>query len=207
MKSIKLERPMYYNNEFSLRFELGPPEVELWIDRDREIINEEYFRIASQRAFTIFKSAFMPTDEIEICYQIFSDGRKKIRKGDYFFKLMKNLMCKQIKFSDHRDIYSDNLERKRFCWKRVTMSNLCASELDVDKIIKTLVNSDFGVRGQNLSGELYIINCTKGLVLNIYDDRGMDIVSENKESLIPIYHAQNQWLLGYDKEHMNSVFS
>ena len=84
MKSIQLERPMYYKNEFSLRFELGPPEVELWTDRDREIINEEYFRIASQRAFSIFKSAFLPTDEIKICYQIFSDGRQKIKKGNYY---------------------------------------------------------------------------------------------------------------------------
>ena len=207
MKSIQLERPMYYKNEFSLRFELGPPEVELWTDRDREIINEEYFRIASQRAFSIFKSAFLPTDEIKICYQIFSDGRQKIKKGNYLFKLMKNLTSKKVKFTDHRDIYSDVLDRKSYCWKRVTLSNMCSSELDIEKIIETLVNTDFGIRGHNLKGELYILNCTKGLVFNIYDDRGMDIVSEKKEALTSIYHEHNKWLLGYDKEHMDSMFS
>lgn len=207
MESIKLERPMYYKNEFSLRFELGPPEIGLWIDRDREIINEEYFRVAFQRALSIFQSAFLPDDEIKICYQIYSDGRKKIRKGDYFFKLVKNVMCKQVAFTDHREIYSDDLERKSYHWKRVTISNLLASELDSKIIIETLINTDFGIRGRNLRGELYIVNCTKGLVFNIYDDRGLDIVSENKDTLTPIYHEQNSLLLGYNKEYMDSVFS
>ena len=45
MESIKLEKPVYYNNEFALRFELGPPDVDLWIDREQEVINEKYFNI------------------------------------------------------------------------------------------------------------------------------------------------------------------
>lgn len=198
---------MYYKNKFSLRFELGSPEIGLWIDRDREIINEDYFRVAFQRALGIFQSAFQPDDEIKLCYQIYSDGRKKIKKGDYFFKLVKNVMCRQIMFTKHRDIYSDDLNHKSYHWKRVTISGLFASELDSKRIIETLINTDFGVRGHNLRGELYIVNCTKGLVFNIYDDRGLDIVADNKESLIPIYHEQNSLLLGYDKERMDSVFS
>jgi hypothetical protein len=207
MVSIKLEKPLYYNNEFALRFELGPPDVGLWINRDKQIINEEYFRIAFQRALSIFNSAFMASDEIKICYQMFSDGRQKIRKGDYFFELMNNLMSKKIEFSEHRDIYSEDLERKRYCWKRVTISNLTTSELDVENTIEALINTDFGVRGTNLRGELYIINCTKGLVFHIYDDRGMDIASESKSTLVPIYHEQQKLLLSYDKKNMDSLFS
>lgn len=207
MESIKLEKPLYYNNDFSLRFELGPPDVDLWIDKEQEIINEKYFQIAFERALTIFNSAFISSDEIKICYQMFSDGRQKIRKGDYFFKLMKNLMDKKIKFSEHREIYREDLERKQYCWKRVTISNLSVSELDVEKTIEILVNADFGIRGENLRGELYIINCTKGLVFHIYDDRGLDICSKSKDALVSIYHEQNELLLGYDKEYMNSLFS
>ncbi|KXO13099.1 hypothetical protein AKG98_3315 [Moritella sp. JT01] len=207
MESIKLEKPVYYNNEFALRFELGPPDVDLWIDREQEVINEKYFNIASERAISIFNSAFISSDEIKICYQIFSDGRKKIKKGDYFFKIFNDLMGKQIEFTEHRDIYSEALERKAYCLKRVTISGLFTSELDVKKMIETLINSDFGIRGPNLRGELYIVNCTKGLVFHIYDDRGMDIASKSKDSLEPIYHEQNKLLLGYDKKHMDSLFS
>ncbi len=71
MKSINLESPLFYNNHFALRFELGPANIELWADEKREIINKEYFDIANSRALSIFKSAFQPSDEIKLSYQLF----------------------------------------------------------------------------------------------------------------------------------------
>ena len=85
MMNIQLEKPVFYRNEFALRFELGPDGVDIWLDDDRTNYNEQYFEIAMSRALDIYEEAFKPSDKIKVCYQIFSDGRKKIRKSDYFF--------------------------------------------------------------------------------------------------------------------------
>lgn len=207
MLSTKLEKPLFYKNKFALRFELGPTDISLWADSKRENINEEYFRVASNRAASIFRSAFSQNDEINVCYQIFSDGRQKIRKSDYFFKLFSKLSGKPMVFSEHRDIYRDDLEYKRYCIKRVTISDTYTHDLDEDEIIFTLINSDFGYRGPSLLGQLFLINCTKGLVFHIYDDRGLDLAADNKQPLESIYHEQNSLLLDYDRDYMDSLFA
>ncbi len=56
-------------------------------------------------------------------------------------------------------------------------------------------------------GECFIINKTKSIILNLYDDRGMDVISSNREALIPLYQSHNEWLLNYDRERMDLVFS
>ncbi|MFD2178053.1 DUF3885 domain-containing protein [Veronia pacifica] len=207
MLSMKLEKPLFYKNKFALRFELGPTDISVWADSKRENINEEYFRVASNRAASIYRSAFSQNDEIKVCYQILSDGRQKIKKSDYFFKLFCKLSGKPIVFSEHRDIYRDDLEYKRYCIKRVTISDVYTQDLNEDEVILALINSDFGCRGPSLHGQLFLINCTKGLTLHIYDDRGMDIVADSKKPLESIYHEQNSSLLDYDRDYMDRLFA
>ncbi|MGF1868233.1 DUF3885 domain-containing protein [Enterovibrio norvegicus] len=207
MLSTKLEKPLFYKNKFALRFELGPADISSWTDSKREAINEDYFRIAANRATSIYRSAFSQNDEMKICYQIFSDGRQKIRKSDYFFKLFGKLSGKPMAFSDHRDIYRDDLEYKRYCIKRVTISDVYTQDIDEGKVISTLINSDFGCRGPSLHGQLFFVNSTRGLVFHIYDDRGMDIASDSKQALESIYHEQNSLLLDYDRDYMDSLFA
>ncbi|WP_233353510.1 DUF3885 domain-containing protein [Photobacterium chitinilyticum] len=207
MNSIKLEKPMYYKNDFALRFELGPAELGVWANREEGVLNDNYFKIAQERALSIFHSAFSPSDDISIYYQIFSDGRKKIRKGNYFLKQLKSVTAKKVEFSDHRDIYREDLDYKSHCWKRVSISNITINDLNVVSILEPSINTDFGGRSPSVSGECYIKNHTQGLVFHIYDDRGMDLVANEKEALQGIYCAHYNWLLKYDLEHMDSVFS
>tara|TARA_Y100001960_G_C14513805_1_gene747816 strand:- start:164 stop:787 length:624 start_codon:yes stop_codon:yes gene_type:complete len=206
MMNIQLEKPVFYRNEFALRFELGPDDVDIWLDYDRTNYNEQYFEIAMSRALSIYEEAFKPSDKIKVCYQIFSDGRKKIRKSDYFFKLFKPLCGKAIEFSEHRDIYTEDLEFKRHCWKRVTISGVDVSELNIKPIIQACIDGDFGDRSPTLAGQLFIINCDKELVYHLYDDRGLDVAASSQWALEDLYQNQNQLLLDYDKQYMDSLF-
>lgn len=54
--------------------------------------------------------------------------------------------------------------------------------------------------------EIFIVDFDKGIVLHIYDDRGMDVVSIRRESLIPHYNQFSRWLLDYDREQMDQIF-
>jgi hypothetical protein len=204
---IKLERPLFYNNPFGLRFEIGPAAIGVWANREKRQLNEKYFNAALERAQSIFNTAFTPSDDISIVYQIFADGRRKIKKKCYILRQINTESTKELSFSEHRELYSENLNYKCEFWHRATASGLTAKDANIKKILLALINTDFGSRHPSTGGECYFINHTKGLVLNLYDDRGMDIVALKKETLRPLYRTHNKWLLNYDREHIDQVFS
>jgi len=206
LSSFKLEKPLFYSCDIGIRFEIGPESISLWKDSDRKNINSEYFEEALARALSIFNTVFDENDNLSIAYQIHSDGRRKIRKGNYLFKQIDDLKSKKIEISDHRDIYMDTIDFKRECWRRVTISNLTASDVKVGNILEAMINTDFGIRKPSLPGECFFINHDKGIILNLYDDRGMDVIASNKKALDTIYKKHNSWILDYDREKIDAVF-
>ena len=41
----------------------------------------------------------------------------------------------------------------------------------------------------------------------MYDDRGLDVIARQPEVLVPLYRTFNQWILDYDRERIDQVFS
>ncbi|MCF6443061.1 DUF3885 domain-containing protein [Pseudoalteromonas luteoviolacea] len=203
---IKLERPLFYKSPFGLRFEIGPSDLEIWNDESKSL-NSEYFSVALERAMSIFHAVFEASDDIAITYQIFSDGRRKIKKRSFIFKQLNSLDNAKIELSDHREIYSEDLDYKSECWKRATISGIKTTEIDTEQLFKAIINTDFSSLQPKLNGECYLINRTKQLVLNLYDDRGMDVVSNRKEPLDSLYRSHNHLILDYDRESIDKVFS
>lgn len=206
VSDIKLERPLFYKCEYGLRFEIGPSDVEIW-NEDNKTLNNKYFSLALKRAISIFRASFELSDEIEIAYQIGSDGRKKIKKSSFIFDQLKSIEKANFVFSEHRDIYEENREFKSECIKRVSFSNITVADIDVEQLLTAAINTDFHTRFPYFKGECYIINKSKQIVLNLYDDRGMDVVSTSKAHLQELYESHNHMILDYDREKIESVFS
>ncbi|WP_024330163.1 DUF3885 domain-containing protein [Simiduia agarivorans] len=204
--SMKFERPIFYNNPIGLRFEIGPEDISLWKSYENRVLNDNYFNEALARAVRVFDFAFDANDSISVIYQIYSDGRRKIRKGNFLFKQIIDVKSRLIAYSDHRDIYTDTLDFKSYCWKRVRVSGMKTKDLDKRNLLEALINTDFSSRGPSLRGECFFINHSKDLVLNLYDDRGMDVVAKDKEVLIPLYERCSDIILDYDRERIDSVF-
>jgi hypothetical protein len=204
---IKFEKPLFYNSSIGLRFEIGPTDIDVWANYDKYQLNETYFNLALDRAINIFETVFEKNDNISIVYQIFSDGRRKIKKGSFIFKQIKELNTRNITFSDHRDIYSEDLNFKCECWRRVTISGIKVHDVNYKNILNSLVNADFGIRQPSMKGECFFINHDKRIVLNLYDDRGMDVIAIQKQALENLYQKHNEWILGYDKEQIDKMFS
>lgn len=203
---MKFERPLFYNSPIGLRFEIGPEEISLWKNYEHKLINESYFDEALARAVRIFDLVVDSNDSISIIYQIYSDGRRKIRKGNFLFKKIADVKNRVIEYSDHRDIYTDTLDFKSYCWRRVCISGIKTKDIDARNLLQAMINTDFSVRGPSLRGECFFINHDKDVVLNLYDDRGMDVVAEEKDVLIPLYEKCNDIILDYDRERIDSVF-
>jgi hypothetical protein len=203
--AIKLEQPLFYNSEYALRFEIGPDEEDIWND-EQISFNERYFNVALERSLSIFHNTFDANDEVTVVYQVFSDGRRKIRKRNFLFRQISDIQSKSIIFSQHKDIYCDDLDYEREHWHRATIGGLRKNDINIEAIFKSQINTDFGSRGSYLKGECYILNVTKSIVLNLYDDRGMDVVSTSKSNLAKLYKEQNSVLLDYDRARMDIVF-
>lgn len=203
---IKLEKPLFYKNDIGLRFEIGPADIDVWADFQRSKLNQEYFDVALERALTIFNSAFSDSDNFSISYQIFSDGRKRLRKNNDFLRLFPDVSKLNISFTSHRDVYSEDLEFKRHCMKRVTVLNVTKSQVPISKILAAMINIDFSKRSPSIMGECFFINHTTGVVCHLYDDRGMDVVANSKEPLVKVYKDNNGLILGHDREYIESVF-
>lgn len=205
---IKLERPLFYKNTLALRFEIGSPDIRIWTDPQRKCYNETYFSNALARALTIFESAFSPDDDMSVVYQIFSDGRRKIKKQSFIYQQIKKKPNKTIKLTDHRELYADQLSYKQECWRRSTISGLKTADLKVENLLSAILNTDFGKdRNPRLRGECYFVNHSKNLVLFMYDDRGMDIVAAERSALVPIYNEHQQWILDYDRPQIERIFA
>ena len=52
----------------------------------------------------------------------------------------------------------------------------------------------------------FLADFTQGLLLHVYDDRGMDVTSLEAAALLSIYEAFDPWLLDYDRDRMKSAF-
>ncbi|MGK0268344.1 MAG: hypothetical protein ACI8Y3_000961, partial [Paraglaciecola sp.] len=49
--------------------------------------------------------------------------------------------------------------------------------MNIENIIEAMINIDFSIRKPSLIGECFIINHDKGIILSVYDERGMDVIA------------------------------
>jgi hypothetical protein len=52
----------------------------------------------------------------------------------------------------------------------------------------------------------YLLDLERGVLLHVYDDRGMDLVSLDRRPLLPLYRSRGDWLLDYDRPRMAEAF-
>lgn len=48
---------------------------------------------------------------------------------------------------------------------------------------------------------------SESIPYHLYNDRGLDVLDGTRELLFPLYHRFHSWILDYDRERINRVFS
>ncbi|WP_185602288.1 DUF3885 domain-containing protein, partial [Paenibacillus sp. 598K] len=71
------------------------------------------------------------------------------------------------------------------------------SEVDIEELLGLM--GLFLPNRLCLDARVYIIEPQSRIVYHIYDDRGMDLVSPDREALRPLYHQFSDWILDYDR--------
>lgn len=114
---LELAKPLFYNAEIGIRFEIGSP--------DPSVSDEEYQEQVNHRALTLFKDVHQDDDEILIAlnYSLKKVPKpKKIKAFDHALKnqkVIRSLSCKNLQNFDDE---VDGWEFYRFVHSRLTMS-------------------------------------------------------------------------------------
>ncbi len=199
-KELKLAKPLFYSPNFGLRFDLQVGETD----------TEEYFQEVIKRASIIFQTAFDNSDNMFLVFMDYKYRRRKIRFSNFTFKQIYNLKKTEISYSkEFRLYYPDD----KFDIRNIAIIKLIASRINHKNILTAIGNSDFGSRQPKLdnndflsSKEIYFVNIDKKLIFHMYDDRGLDIIGTDLETIKPIYMKHKQWILDYDKEKIEKQF-
>jgi hypothetical protein len=85
-------------------------------------------------------------------------------------------------------------------------AQLPARSFRYGSILEGIANADHA-QTPSVSGCVYFLNPATGMIVHMYDDRGLDIIATSSEALIPIYQTFNHWVLDFDRERIvNTLF-
>ena len=52
----------------------------------------------------------------------------------------------------------------------------------------------------------FLADLERGILMHVYDDRGMDVTALDRQPLLPVYRDREEWLLAYDRSRMDEAF-
>ncbi|GFZ29986.1 hypothetical protein CSC2_05120 [Clostridium zeae] len=197
--NIPLESPLFYNSSVGLRFELGMP--------NRGVEHASYFTNILLRSIMIFREIFDTDEQMLITIKRFRciEPYKCSNQGEEVFpKYMKDKeLIKQVSSIELKKHYEENGDLSGITYQHILLCNI--KSIDYIGILKAKAHQDFAIEPY-ISDEVFFINLHKHIIFYMYDDRGMDLISESKGALLPIYEKYNSWILAYDKERIDNIF-
>lgn len=196
---VPLEAPLFYNAAVGIRFELGVP--------CRGINNREYFTNVWLRAGMIFQQVFEQDEDMMVVVKAYRGIEPYIciNQGEEVFpKYIKNRkLIGQVSCGEAEKHFEDNGELSGFSRQQTLFCK--RNDIDYRGILRAKAHQDFAV-DPFISDAVFFINPQRHIIFYMYDDRGMDLVAEHKESLVPIYTKFNDWILDYDREQIDGIF-
>lgn len=220
-KGLRLRKPLFYSWDFGLRFDLQTGET---FNSSRQILDgegniiphvgdtdtDEYFQEVTKRASTIFQTAFDNSDNVFLVYMDYKHRRRKIKFSNFTFKQIDNLKNTEVSFSKEKRLYEPN---DKFDIRNIAIIKLTTDRINHKNILTAIGHTDFPPRQPRLdnnwfftSKEIYFVNIDKKLIFHMYDDRGLDLISADKETLKSIYKKHNDWILDYDRKQIDKQF-
>ncbi len=193
------------NGKYNIRFELGGGKLENGtIERVNQAVN---------RATEIYKQAIGHKEiiiAIEEYENDFFDAEKKNKP--FLSELIPLENITKIKGPFEQTYYDiDELgnktehifEDKLYC--DLFLGNITLDLETISKLIRGRANLEMGFEPA-IPQDIYYYSITNEIGFRIYDDRGCDIWSNDKEKLRPIYKSLNEWILDYNRPEIDEYF-
>lgn len=198
---LVLTPPLFYGWPFGLRFEVAD-----WSLGKESIVLEK----AGDRAFEIVKYAFDSEDEMLLVTDVYTEHEHELTKRKllvyqkYVHRQVRNRLRHEL-LTYVRPEIEDSLTLERFTLK-------CQlQDIRLRPLLHAICQEDFYTPNQILKGklryEIYLMNVSKKMIFQLYDDRGCDLIAAEPERLRPVYEGLQHWLLDYDRPKMDRLFA
>jgi hypothetical protein len=198
---LQLKSPLFYSSKIAIRFELGG-----------NLNNQSRVEKVVHRALSIFNEFNQPTDDIYLTVFIDSwEGNpvSSFEKDIYelFFSYASVVKSEDIdmveqafRYKDPDENGDDDTITLRYCKK------MKVKDLKVEELLGAIANREMGYE-PSIVGDIFLINETKKSIFYVYDDRGMDVVADDRKTLSAVYEKYNNWILDYDRSRIDKIFA
>jgi hypothetical protein len=188
------KRPLFYNFEGGLRFELS---------EGGNYLNQ--FLTAHRKGMEVCSQIFNGCENITICIRVY--GGKTLLSSLSILKSLREVGLYPVSGKEHWSEFDEEWhgdeDYAESLWHYIAFQ--APSESLVNALWCALA-SDFGYIEPSPMADVYLFNLDKEVMVFPYDDRGMDIVGPNKPFLKEQYEKFSCYLLDYDREAMDAVF-
>lgn len=198
----RLEPPLFYHFSIGIRFEIGVPYC--------EIDDPLYFQTVKMRSIFLFQEIFEETDEI--CFVVnsykYEEPHLFIKKGVGVFPtyIRDNDLRNKVEQIELERHFDDDGKLEGISYQSCLWCK--RNDIDYKRILVAIGYQDFPNGKQPYVNDgVYFINPKSHIIYHLYDDRGLDIVSNNPESLRNLYHQYNEWILDYDRKRIECIFN
>jgi hypothetical protein len=191
-----LEKPIFYNANIGIRFEIGVGEVYSRIN-GRLMPRKEYVNNALNRATQIYNIG-IKSPEIMVWETYQEKGEDKNNYKNLFKEKIANVMPSE-EFSQDIDYEGEIVAQTLLFW------DLKNNSIPIEKVFREIILGDLGGSNEFVSS-IFLFDVKNHVMLHLYDDRGLDIIAHGKNKLIELYKQLNTWILDYDRERIDKIF-
>ncbi|GGB77967.1 DUF3885 domain-containing protein [Shewanella inventionis] len=188
------ERPLFYAYEDGLRFELS---------EGGHFLTQ--FLTAHRKALEICEHLFNGSESIQVCLKV--GGEKSLLSVLSTIKALKIAGVYSNTTKEHWTEFDPEWEGdedyENSLWHYIAFN---ISKNDLSNVLWCALATDFGYIEPNPSAIMYLFDLDREIMVFPYDDRGMDVIGNNKPILLNLYNTFNHYLLEYDKEAMDAAF-
>lgn len=197
---LLFRKPLFYNSKIGIRFEIGCPDI--------DYLDKRYMEFVFIRSIMLFQELFHPETDIYLVVNAHRWKEDKVNENQVKDVLRTYLKTKElygeIDFLKLPYIYQEKDEEILTDTYRYCLA--CkVKDIDCKGLLKAIGNQDMGTE-PSFKDEVYFINRNDNVIYHLYDDRGLDIVSNKRETLEKIYVEYNHWILDYDRERIDKTF-
>lgn len=209
--NLVLVPSLFYSWKYGLRFEISNPKLAF---QEKTNLKQVY-----KRSTDIFNKVFDKNDEILLVTNVYCEKgdtflrkkplnvyRKYVKNKQSLNKLRHNVVPSIVWNDEDSEEYQDEvIHRFIFPCKK--------NEIRYTQLLLAISYEDFGHQSCILKGfprngyDIFFVNISKKIIYHLYDDRGCDVITSDKEYIRFLYEENNKWILDYDRKEIDNTFN
>ena len=194
----ELEYPLFYHAPVGIRFEIGGEEP-IYLDRSATRLkpNPAYVQGALDRAAAIYRALPAVPDLLRI------DGYPDDESAESLLTVIRQRIGLPVPDEQLPTIGLDEdvdaHAQVQFYW------DLSGITFHPEQLLREIILGDI-VGWSGFVSSVYLTG-PGPFLYHLYDDRGLDVLGSSRELLLPLYRQFHGWILEYDLERIDRVFT